>query len=216
MKFFIDSADVAQIREAHDLGWADGVTTNPTLILKSGRELKEAITEICQIVDGPVFSEVVSSDVDGILGEGREMAAWGPNVVVKIPCTQAGLIAARILESEGIPTGITLIFSPSQALVAAKTGTRYLIPFVGRLDDISSFGMELIGQIREIVSNYPDFKAEVVAASLRNPLHILEAALMGVPIVTAPLSIYQQLLKHPLTDVGIQRFLQDWEKVKKS
>jgi len=216
MKFFIDSADVAQIREAHDLGWADGVTTNPTLILKSGRELKEAITEICQIVDGPVFSEVVSSDVDGILGEGREMAAWSPNVVVKIPCTQAGLIAARILESEGIPTGITLIFSPSQALVAAKTGTRYLIPFVGRLDDISSFGMELIGQIREIVSNYPDFKAEVVAASLRNPLHILEAALMGVPIVTAPLSIYQQLLKHPLTDVGIQRFLQDWEKVKKS
>lgn len=215
MKFFIDSADVNEIREAKDLGIADGVTTNPTLIAKSGKDLKEVVEQVSAEIDGPIFAEVISLDEQGILKEGYEMAKWSDQVVVKIPAIIEGLKAARKLEADGIRTGITLIFSPSQALLAAKSGASYVIPFVGRLDDVSSDGLELVSQVVDIFVNYPELESEVLAASVRHPMHILDCALMGVDIVTAPLSVYKQLIKHPLTDAGIERFLKDWEKVKK-
>ena len=213
MKFFIDSAEIADIREAREMGIADGVTTNPTLIAKSGRDLREVIEEITGEVSGPVLAEVISQDEAGILKEGYEMARWADQVVIKIPATLEGLKAARKLEADGIPTGITLIFSPAQALMAAKAGATYVIPFVGRLDDISADGMDLVSQVVDILANYPDLPSQVLAASLRHPMHILECASLGVDAVTAPLEVYKKLVKHPLTDVGIQRFLEDWKKV---
>ena len=215
MKFYVDSANIEDIREAKEMGVADGVTTNPTLIVKSGREFREVIQEIASEIDGPIFTEVIRQDEAAILEEGYEMVKWSDQVVVKIPATEQGLKAARRLESEGIPTGVTLIFSTSQALMAAKAGASYLIPFVGRLDDISADGSETIAQIAKILNNYSDLQSQIVAASIRHPMHVLEFALMGVDIVTAPVSVYKKLMNHPLTDVGLDRFLQDWEKAKK-
>lgn len=214
MKFYVDSAEIEDIREANELGVADGVTTNPTLIMKSGRQMKDVVEEIAAEINGPIFTEVIHLDETGILDEGYEMAKWSDQVVIKIPATQNGIKAARKLEQDGIPTGITLIFSPSQALLAAKAGASYLIPFVGRLDDISVDGIEMIAQIQKILQNYPELPSQILAASLRHPMHILELALIGVDIVTAPVSVYKQLTKHPLTDVGIENFLKDWEKTK--
>ena len=192
MKFFIDSAEIEDIREAKSLGIADGVTTNPSLMAKSGRELKDVVSAISREIDGPVFSEVISGDETGILQEGYQMAKWSDQVVIKIPATLAGIKAAHKLEADGIPTGITLIFSPMQALLAAKAGVSYIIPFVGRLDDISSDGMEMVEQVIAIMDNYPDLTCKVLAASVRTPVHILQSALIGVDIVTAPLSVYKQ------------------------
>ncbi|MEE9169768.1 MAG: fructose-6-phosphate aldolase [bacterium] len=215
MKFYVDSAEIEDIREAKKLGVADGVTTNPTLIVKSGRQFKEVVEEIAAEIDGPIFTEVIHADEEGILEEGYEMAKWSEQVVVKIPATADGIKAARKLEADGVPTGITLIFSPSQALLAAKAGVSYLIPFVGRLDDVSADGTELVSQIVTIVRNYPELESQIVAASIRHPMHVVDFALMGVDIVTAPVSVYKQLLKHPLTDVGIEKFLSDWQKANK-
>ncbi|MCJ7812103.1 fructose-6-phosphate aldolase [bacterium] len=196
------------------MGLADGVTTNPTLIQKSGKNFKETIIEMAKCIDGPVFTEVASDTADGIVKEGKEFARWAPNVVVKIPITRSGLEAVKILESEKIHTALTLIFSPSQALLAAKAGASYICPFVGRLDDISCPGMDLIGQIVTIYSNYPDIKTKIIVASIRTTNHVLESAFMGVDGVTIPLKLIEQLVKHPLTDSGINRFLEDWKKVK--
>jgi len=215
MKFYIDSAEIEDILEAKSMGIADGVTTNPTLIMKSGRNLEDVVGAISKEVDGPIFTEVISTEESGILEEGYAMAKWADQVVIKIPSTVEGIKAARKLELDGIPTGITLIFSPMQALLAAKAGASYLIPFVGRLDDISLDGMEMVEQVATIIDNYPDLKSKILAASLRNPLHILQSSMMGVDIVTAPLSVYKQLAKHPLTDNGIAKFLEDWKKVAK-
>ena len=215
MRFFIDSAEIADIQTALEFGWCDGVTTNPSLIAKSGRQLKPVIQEIAALVEGPVLAEVISTKTEDIVAEGREMAAWAENVAIKIPLTLEGLKAVRMLEAEGISTGTTLVFSPSQVLLAAKAGTHYVIPFVGRLDDISSLGAGLVAQAQELLGNYR-FRTEVLAASIRTPRHVLECALEGIPIVTAPLKVYQQMVKHPLTDVGVDRFLADWEKAKKN
>lgn len=213
MQFFVDSTEISDIKEALALGLCDGVTTNPSLIAKSGRALKPVIQEIAGLVEGPVLAEVTGSAADAIIAEGREIAAWAENVVVKIPVTIEGLKAIRALESEDIATGTTLVFSPSQGLLAAKAGTRYVIPFIGRLDDISDAGIGLAVQIQEILSNY-GFDAEVLAASVRNPGHVIACAMSGVPVVTAPLNVYKQMAGHPLTDIGIQRFLADWESAK--
>ncbi len=215
MKFFIDSADIEEILEAKSMGIADGVTTNPTLIVKSGKKLQDVVAAISREIDGPIFSEVISTDESGILEEGYKMAKWADQVVIKIPATIDGIKAARKLELDGIPTGITLIFSPMQALLAAKAGVTFVIPFVGRLDDISADGLEIVEQIVSIFNNYQQIESNVLAASLRHPIHIQTCALMAVDIVTAPLSVYKQLAKHPLTDNGIDKFLQDWKKVNK-
>ncbi|RKY79121.1 fructose-6-phosphate aldolase [candidate division KSB1 bacterium] len=214
MQIFIDSADINDIKEAKELGLADGVTTNPTLIMKSGRELKEAIEDIVKIVDGPVLAEVVSQDTEGIVKEGREFASWAENVVVKIPVTEEGLKAVKILRDEKIKTAVTLIFSVSQAILAAKAGADFICPFVGRLDDISHNGMDLISEIVSVYSNYADIRTEVIVASVRTPDHVIQSGLIGAFGVTVPIKIVRQMAKHPLTDTGIERFLQDWEKVK--
>jgi len=210
MQIFIDSADINDIKEAKELGLADGVTTNPTLIMKSGRELKEAIEDIVKIVDGPVLAEVVSQDTEGIVKEGREFASWAENVVVKIPVTEEGLKAVKILRDEKIKTAVTLIFSVSQAILAAKAGADFICPFVGRLDDIGHFGMEIIAQIRDIYDNY-DFETKILAASLRHPTHVLESALIGADVATIPPGIMLKLFEHPLTDKGLKKFLEDAE-----
>ncbi|WP_457568617.1 fructose-6-phosphate aldolase [Desulfurobacterium sp.] len=212
MKFFIDTADVKEIREAVELGLIDGVTTNPTLISKTGRPFKEVAREILDIVDGPVSLEVVSLDAKGMVDEARQLAKLGDNVVIKIPMTTEGLKAVKVLSEEGIKTNVTLVFSPMQALLAAKAGATYVSPFVGRLDDIGHDGMELISQIVEIYGNY-GFMTEVIVASIRHPKHVLEAALIGADIATIPFKVIAQLAKHPLTDIGIERFLEDWAKV---
>ncbi|MCD6117428.1 fructose-6-phosphate aldolase [bacterium] len=214
MKIFVDSADIDQIKEAKALGLADGVTTNPTLIMKSGRGLEEAIRDIVKIVEGPVLAEVISRDREGIVKEGREFAGWGENVVVKIPITTQGLEAVRILSGEGIKTAFTLIFSATQAILAAKAGADYICPFVGRIDDMSSSGMDLISEIVEIYSNYLDISTEVIVASVRSPNHVVESGLLGAYGVTVPLKVIKQMAEHPLTDIGIKRFLDDWEKAK--
>ncbi len=216
MKFYVDSADIKDIKEAKNLGIADGVTTNPTLIMKSGRDMKDVVEEIASEIQGPIFTEVIRLDESGILEEGHEMSKWSDQVVIKIPATQEGIKAARKLELDGIPTGITLIFSPTQALLAAKAGVSYLIPFVGRLDDVSIDGIEMISQIHRILQNYSELPSQILAASVRHPMHILELALMGVDIVTAPVSVYKQLAQHPLTDIGIEKFLNDWKKLEKN
>ncbi|WP_456438101.1 fructose-6-phosphate aldolase [Desulfurobacterium sp.] len=212
MKFFIDTADVKEIKEAVELGLIDGVTTNPTLISKTGRPFKEVAREILELVDGPVSLEVVSLDSKGMIDEARQLAKLGDNVVIKIPMTTEGLKAVKVLSEEGIKTNVTLVFSPLQALLAAKAGATYVSPFVGRLDDIGHDGMELISQIVEIYGNY-GFTTEIIVASIRHPKHVLEAALIGADIATIPFKVIAQLAKHPLTDIGIERFLEDWAKV---
>ena len=214
MKFFIDTADVKEIREAHALGVLDGVTTNPSLIAKSGRNFREVIEEITQIVDGPISAEVVALDHEGMIREAEELAAIHPNIVVKIPMTPEGLKAVKALSGKGIRTNVTLIFSPLQALLAAKAGASYVSPFVGRLDDISQDGMGIVEDIRTIFDNY-GYQAEIIVASIRNPIHVLNSALLGADIATIPYSVIAQLSKHPLTDIGIDKFLKDWEKVPK-
>ncbi len=214
MKFFIDTADVAEIRAAHDLGLVDGVTTNPSLIAKSGRNFREVITEIAGLVDGPISAEVIALDAAGMLAEGRELAKIHDNIVIKVPMTAEGLKATKVFAAEGIHTNVTLAFSPLQALLAAKAGATYVSPFVGRLDDIGHDGMEGVEQIRTIFDNY-GYATEIIVASVRSPLHVLNAALVGADICTIPFSVLGQLAKHPLTDVGIEKFLADWNNAKK-
>ncbi|BBM68652.1 fructose-6-phosphate aldolase [Rhodothermus marinus] len=211
MKFFLDTADLDEIREAASLGILDGVTTNPTLIRKAGaRDFHEHIYQICELVEGDVSAEVTATDYEGMLREARELARIHERVVVKIPLIAEGIRAIKTLTEEGIRTNCTLCFSPTQALVAAKAGATYISPFAGRLDDVSSDGMHVIEQVVKIYRNY-GFKTQVLAASLRHPMHVLEAALMGADVATMPFGVMMQLLKHPLTDVGLERFLKDWE-----
>jgi len=212
MKFFIDTADVDEIRKAAAIGVIDGVTTNPSLVAKTGRPFREVIEEICTIVDGPISAEAVSLDADGIVREAHELASIHKNIVVKVPLIIEGLKAVKRLKADGIRTNVTLCFSPSQALLAAKAGASYISPFIGRLDDISHVGMELVSQIRTIYDNY-GFETEIIVASIRSPNHVVEAALMGADIATIPFAVIEKLVKHPLTDIGIERFLADWKKV---
>lgn len=214
MKFFIDTANVDEIREAHAMGMVDGVTTNPSLIAKEGRVFETVIREICEIVDGPISAEVISLNEDGMVNEARELAKIHKNIVIKIPMTVDGLKATRKLSQEGIKTNVTLIFSPLQALMAAKAGATYVSPFVGRLDDLSQDGMQLVEQIVEIYNNY-GFETEVIVASIRHPLHVLQSAMIGADIATIPFNVLAKLAAHPLTDKGIRAFLADWEKAKK-
>ena len=213
MKFFIDTANIDEIKKANELGLLDGVTTNPSLVAKEGREFRELITEICGIVDGPVSAEVVSVDAVGMVAEARELATIADNIVIKIPLIKEGLKAVKILSGEGIRTNVTLCFSAVQALMAAKAGADYISPFVGRLDDIGQNGMELIEQIIAIYEAY-GYETEIIVASIRNPLHVLDAATMGADIATIPYKVMEQLIKHPLTDIGLANFLKDWEKTK--
>lgn len=213
MKFFIDTANINEIKEANDMGMVDGVTTNPSLIAKEGRNFEEIIKEICEIVDGPINAEVVSTDTEGMLAEGRKLSKIHKNIVVKIPMLVDGLKATRKLSEEGIKTNVTLAFSPLQALMAAKAGATYVSPFIGRLDDISQEGLLLVEQIVEIYSNYA-FDTEIIVASIRNPLHVLESALMGADIATIPFNVLSKLAAHPLTDKGLKAFLDDWKKAK--
>jgi transaldolase len=216
VKFFIDTANLDEIKDAYDLGVLDGVTTNPSLIAKEGivgvDAFKSHIGKICEIVEGPVSAEGVCCDLDGMLREARVLAAIDHHVVVKIPMTTVGLRAVKTLSQEGVQTNVTLIFSPLQALLAAKAGATYISPFVGRLDDISQDGMSLVREILDVFSNYL-FETEVIVASIRNPVHVLTAARLGADIATIPYKVIEQLAHHPLTDLGIKKFLQDWEKV---
>jgi transaldolase len=210
MKFFLDTASVKEIQEAASLGLLDGVTTNPSLVAKEGRVFREVLVEICNIVDGPISAEVVSIEADAMVKEGRELAKIHKNIVVKVPLIAEGLKATKRLAAEGIRVNVTLCFSPTQALLAAKAGAWCVSPFIGRLDDISSNGMELIRQILTIYKNY-DFKTYVLVASVRHPQHVVEAALAGGHICTMPFAIFQQMVKHPLTDIGLKKFLADWD-----
>ncbi len=212
MKIFIDTADINEIREANKIGIIDGVTTNPSLIAKTGRKFEEVVLDIVKEVDGPISVEVVSLESDGMVEEARKISRIHKNITIKIPMTAEGLKAVKILSKEGIKTNVTLVFSPIQALLAAKAGAAFVSPFVGRLDDISQDGFELVEQIVEIYNNY-DFPTEVIAASVRNPVHVLRAALCGCHIATIPFSTIMQLFRHPLTDAGIKKFLDDWKKV---
>lgn len=213
MKFFIDTADIKEIRAANAMGVLDGVTTNPSLISKVEGKFEDIILEICEEVDGPISAEVTATDFDGMMKEGQHLAGLHKNIVVKIPCTLEGLKATKALNDKDIRVNMTLVFSPTQALLAAKSGAAYCSPFVGRLDDISQYGMDLIEQVVTIYSNY-GYQTEVLVASIRNPLHVVEAALMGADVSTIPFKVISQLVKHPLTDIGLQKFLADWEKVK--
>jgi transaldolase len=214
MKFFIDTGNIEEIKEGLRLGMVDGVTTNPTLVAKENKDFDTVVKEILEIVKGPVSLEVVSLDAGGMVEEGRKLAKLADNVVVKVPMLPEGLKATKILSDEGIRVNQTLIFSPLQALMAAKAGAAYVSPFVGRLDDISHVGMDLVEQIITIFDNYA-FECEVLVASVRNPLHVLEAAMMGADIATVPFKVLMQLAQHPLTDIGVDKFLADWEKVPK-
>jgi len=212
MKFFIDTADVKEIAAASALGLVDGVTTNPSLVAKSGRDFHEVLKEILALVDGPISAEVVATDTDGMVREGETLAALNPDkIVIKLPLTEAGLKATRILDQKGLKTNVTLVFSPLQALLAAKAGATYVSPFVGRLDDVGHDGMEIVDQIRTIFDNY-GYATEIIVASVRSPQHVLQAGLIGADICTIPYSVMQQLAKHPLTDVGLEKFLADWQK----
>ena len=210
MKFYLDTANVNEIQEAASLGLLDGVTTNPSLVAKEGRSFKEMLVEICRIVDGPISAEVVSVEADAMVKEGKELAKIHKNIVVKVPLIAEGLKATKRMAAEGIKVNVTLCFSPTQALLAAKAGAWCVSPFIGRLDDISSNGMELIRQILTIYKNY-DYKTYVLVASVRHPQHVVEAALAGGHICTMPFTIFQQMVKHPLTDIGLKKFLADWE-----
>ena len=214
MKFFIDTADIGEIREAAAMGIIDGVTTNPSLVSKTGKKFKEVLVEICDVVKGPVSAEVISTDHKGMMEEARAYAKLRDNIVVKIPLIPEGLKAVQTCSKEGISTNVTLCFSATQALLAAKAGATYISPFVGRLDDLSGDGMALIADIAEIYENY-GFTTEILVASVRHPMHVLESAKLGAHVATCPLSVLLQLTKHPLTDSGLKRFLADWEKVPK-
>lgn len=215
MKFFIDTANIEEIKEAHKMGMVDGVTTNPSLVAKEGRNFEALIKEICEIVDGPISAEVISLEADGMIAEARDLAKIHENIVVKIPMTIDGIKAVKQLSAEDIKTNVTLIFSPLQALMAAKAGATYVSPFVGRLDDLSQEGMLLVEQIVEIYSNYA-YDTEIIVASVRNPLHVLETAMIGADIATIPFNVLSKLAAHPMTDKGIQAFLDDWNKTKTS
>jgi transaldolase len=214
MKFFIDTANIDEIKEAHSMGMVDGVTTNPSLIAKEGRVFEEVIKEISEIVDGPISAEVISLEAAGMVKEGRELAKINKNIVIKVPMTVDGLKATRQFAEENIKTNVTLIFSPLQALMAAKAGATYVSPFIGRLDDLAQDGMQLVEQIVEIFANYA-FDTEIIVASIRNPLHVLDAALAGADISTIPFNVLSKLAAHPLTDKGIKAFLADWDKAQK-
>ncbi len=214
MKFFIDTASISEIKEAAALGILDGVTTNPSLVSKEGKDFRKLLDEILAIVDGPVSAEVISTDYNGILKEARDLSKIHQNIVVKVPLIKEGLKAVRTLASEQIKTNVTLCFSPSQALLAAKAGATYISPFVGRLDDVSMIGMELISQIVQIYRNYI-FSTEVLVASIRHPLHLVEAALIGADVCTMPFDVINKLFNHPLTDTGLEKFLADWRKSQK-
>lgn len=211
MKFFIDTANIEEIKEAASLGVLDGVTTNPSLVAKEGKDFRALLDEICAIVDGPISAEVVSTDFQGIMKEGRELSKIHKNIVVKVPLIKEGLKAVKALKAEGIRTNVTLCFSPNQALMAAKAGAYFISPFIGRLDDISHNGMELIKQVVTIYKNY-NYDTEVLVASVRHPLHVVDAAMIGAHICTMPFKVIDQLIKHPLTDIGLERFLADWKK----
>ena len=214
MKLFIDTANINEIKEANALGIIDGVTTNPTLIAKEGRDFIAAVRQICAIVDGPISAEAVSVKSDDIVKEAVGLARIHKNIVVKIPITPEGLKATKILSKEGVKTNLTLCFSPAQALLAAKAGATYVSPFIGRLDDIGHVGMDLVRNIKKIYGNY-GFKTEIIVASVRNPVHVLESALAGADIATVPYNVLMSLVKHPLTDAGIEKFLKDWQNVPK-
>ncbi|MCK9571681.1 MAG: fructose-6-phosphate aldolase [Candidatus Omnitrophica bacterium] len=214
MKIFIDTANIKEIKEAASLGLIDGVTTNPSLVAKEGRLPEELLKEICSLVTGPVSAEVISLDTEGMLKEARQWVKVANNIVVKIPLTKDGLKAVRILSQEGIKTNVTLCFSASQALLTAKAGASYVSPFIGRLDDISQTGMDLIRDIKTIFSNY-NFKTQIIVASVRNPMHVVNAALLGADIATIPFKVIEQLIKHPLTDIGISKFLEDYKRIPK-
>ncbi|CAD7837986.1 MAG: Transaldolase (EC 2.2.1.2) [Olavius algarvensis Delta 4 endosymbiont] len=211
MKFFLDTANIDEIKDAHSMGMVDGVTTNPSLIAREGREFEEVIKEICAIVDGPISAEVISTDTEGMLKEARHLAALHKNIVVKIPMTVDGIKATCQLTKEGIKTNVTLVFSPLQALMAAKAGATYVSPFLGRLDDLSQDGLQLIEQIVDMYANYA-YETEIIVASVRNPLHVLESAMMGADIATIPYSVLAKFASHPLTDKGLKAFLDDWNK----
>ena len=214
MKIFIDTANLQEIKDAAAMGVIDGVTTNPSLVAKEGKIFKDLLKEICGIVDGDISAEVVATETEGMLKEGRDLARIHDNIVVKVPLTKDGLKAVRCFKTEGIRTNVTLCFSPNQALLAAKAGAYIISPFVGRLDDISADGMGLIQQIITIYDNY-DFDTQVLVASIRHPMHVVDSAMMGAHIGTMPYNVITQLLKHPLTDIGLERFLADWKKVQK-
>ncbi|RLF67514.1 MAG: fructose-6-phosphate aldolase [Thermoplasmata archaeon] len=214
MKIFLDTANIDEIREGVELGVIDGVTTNPSLIAREGRRFDEVVGEICAIVDGPISAEAVSMTSKEMFEEAKRLSEIHPNIVVKIPMTEEGLKTVKKCKKAGIKTNVTLVFSPNQALLAAKAGATYVSPFVGRLDDITHYGMDLVRSIVQIFSNY-DFETEIIVASVRNPLHVLEAAMAGADIATVPYKVLKQMFRHPLTDIGIERFLKDWEKVPK-
>ncbi|HOP50870.1 MAG TPA: fructose-6-phosphate aldolase [Ignavibacteriales bacterium] len=215
MKFFIDTANLNEIKDAADLGLVDGVTTNPSLVAKEGaKDFKSHILQICEIIDGPISAEVISTDYEGIIKEAKELVKIHKNIVIKVPLIKEGLKAVKKLSEEGIKTNVTLCFSPSQALLAAKAGATYISPFVGRLDDISHNGMDLIAQIRQIYDNY-GFDTQILVASIRHPMHLVEAALMGADVATMPYNVIMNLFKHPLTDAGLEKFLADWNKLNK-
>jgi len=213
MKFFLDTANLSEIREAAAMGILDGITTNPSLIAKEGKPFKPTILEICKVVNGPVNAEVIATDSGGMCKEAQEYAGWHPNIVVKLPTTREGLKACKCLSQQGIRTNLTLCFSANQALLVAKAGASYVSPFLGRLDDIGHVGMDLVRQILQIYRNY-GYQTQVLAASLRHPLHIIDAALAGAHVATMPFKVFEQMLKHPLTDRGLEQFLKDWEKLK--
>lgn len=215
MKFFVDTANIAEIREAASLGILDGVTTNPSLLAKEGKPFKQTIVEICEIAQGPVSTEVIATDAGGMCKEAQEYSSWHKHVVVKLPTTREGLKACKCLTEQGIKTNVTLCFSASQALLVAKAGATYVSPFVGRLDDISHNGMDLVRQIVQIYTNY-SYPTQVLAASLRHPMHVVEAALAGAHVATMPFKILDMMFKHPLTDRGLDQFLKDWDKAKSS
>jgi len=210
MRFFIDTANIDHIKEAYSLGIISGVTTNPSLCSKEGRDFKSSIAEIASIVDGPISAEAVSLTRDGIVQEGRELAAIAPNVVIKIPMMEEGLAATKILSSEGIKVNMTLVFSTNQALLAAQVGAGYISPFIGRLDDIGHDGVEILDSIVSIYNIY-NIKTEIISASIRHPLHVIQSALAGADIATVPYSVLKAMVKHPLTDIGIEKFLEDWK-----
>jgi transaldolase len=214
MKFFIDTANVEEIKKAAELGVLDGVTTNPSLLSKEKGNFKDILKRICEIVDGPISAEVTAVDAAGMIKEAHELAKIHKNIAIKVPCIRDGFIATKKLSDEGIMVNMTLCFSPLQALLAAKAGAAFISPFVGRLDDVSHVGMDLIEQIVQIYDNY-DFETEVLVASVRNPLHVVESAMMGADVVTMPYNVIEAMAKHPLTDIGLKKFLADWEKVKK-
>lgn len=214
MQFFIDTADVKEIRECWEMGLIDGVTTNPTLAAKTGKKYDDTLKEIAAIVDGPISAETVSLDFDGMMKEAYHFAKIHKNIVIKIPMTLTGMRAVKKLTTEGIKTNVTVTFTANQALLVAKAGATYVSPFVGRLDDISEEGMQVIEQIRQIYDNY-EFKTKILVASVRNPIHVRDAALIGADVATIPYSVLKQLASHPLTDIGIEKFLKDWEKVPK-